>query len=741
MIDCGIIGTQLLNHSGGRMRTIKYLGRAALAITCATELLLSQQASPYVDAGQIYKWISPAVVVIETVDSEGKPFGQGTGFLISGDGRVLTNFHVIARAKRATVRLANGDAYDDVEVLSIDKRKDIALLKIKAAEVPFAPLGRSSSVEIGTPVYSVSNPLGLQNTFSQGLVSGIRQFEGYRYFQITAPISPGSSGGPVIGGDGAVIGIAVGSLEGGQNLNFAIPIDYAKGMLTATRAMSLEAVNEPIPAPGPSRTQAEPTGVQNAEQQPGAKSGSASSEPLSEEARRNLAAFLVAKLGQWKHADAVKMLGRPLREYSTDGQRPMKKLEYGDPTNLWRGIRLTFEVGTELLLAVSTYPWNMTVAQMKVYWGENYNTFKIEKEGLIGYAYVDRPLLVTANDLGTVDSITTYVQGAQLLPNFGFPSSATQSAGSASTQTPADVSKDAVLDLNSIKTKIGKWTVEDAIREYGSPYRRYILAGGKRSDNWKVYSFLDRTGTVRRIQLGFQSKSERLVSIVVYPFVMRWSEVADQLGSKFKAERKPDGMTKYVYKNKPVSVLVDQSGYVYVFNIAESNLAWQVLTGEDARNDWRIRLTKPVRSVPSSAGDQPGQEFADKRNQKILLIERSLGYWTLEDARMQFGPPATQKAFGERHDNTDGDSYGFRDLSGHLLLVSLRFYRDSNRLFSASVLPAGMTREQLLGIFGDDFVETAGTDGDREYRFRDRPVIAMVDDLGNVAMLLLSLEI
>jgi S1-C subfamily serine protease len=723
------------------MRTIKYFGQAALTMACATGLLLSQQTSSPIDAGQIYKRISPAVVLIEAVDSQGKTFGQGTGFLISGDGRILTNFHVIAHTKRATVRLANGDAYDDVAVLSIDKRKDIALLKIKALEVPVAPLGRSSAVEIGTPVYAVSNPLGLQNTFSQGLVSGVRQFDGYRYFQITAPISPGSSGGPVIGTNGTVVGIAVGSIEGGQNLNFAIPIDYAKGMLASTRAVPLESVYEPPPAPAPSKTQVESARSQNAEQEPGAGSAAAVSESLPEVARRNLAAFLVAKLGQWKSADAARVLGKPLREYSTEGQRPMKKLEYGDPTNLWRGVRLTFEFGTDLLLAVSTYPWNMTMSQMKVHWGENFNTFRIEKEGLIGYAYVDRPLLVTANDLGAVDSITTYVQGAQLLPNFGFPSTATARPGSDPNPIPADVPKDAVLDLNLIKAKIGIWTVEDAIREYGQPYHRSIFAGKKRSDDWEVCSFLDRTGTVRRIQLGFKADSKRLISITVYPFAMPWTDVADQLGPKFKVERKADGRTQHVYRNKPVWARVDPSGYVVVFSITESTLAWQVLTGEDARNDWRIRLRKPTRKSPTPVGNQPGHEFADQRNKKVLLIERSLGRWSIEDARAEFGPPVTQEAFGTRADNTDGDNYVFRDHFGHFVVVSLLFYRGSNKLVSASLAPAGMTREQLLNLFGEDFVESAGANGDRQYRYRDRPVIATLDKMGNVAMLLLSLQI
>ncbi len=724
------------------MRIAHYIGHSIMiALLCGPQLLLPQEAHPSADAGQIYKRISPAVVLIETVDPQGKPLGQGTGFLIGPDGRILTNFHVIKHAKQAIVRLANGDAYDDVQILGIDKRRDIAVLKINAVEAPFVPLGQSSAVEIGTPIYSLGNPLGLQNTISQGIVSGIRQFEGYRYFQITAPISPGSSGGPVIGTRGAVIGIAVGSLEGGQNLNFAIPIDYARGMLQSTRAIRLEDAYEPPPVPGSGNSEVKSAHKPTEEQQRNSDSGPVTSEPLPEVDRRNLAAFLVTKLGQWKYADAIKHLGQPLREYATDGHGSMKKLEYGDPTNTWRGVRLTFELGTDLLIAVSTYPWNMTVAQMRVHFGENFNTFSVEKEGLIGYTYVDRPLLVTANDLGAIDAITTYVQGAMLLPNLGFASAETSSKAPASTPIPAAAPTDSVFDLNSIKAKIGTWAVEDAVRELGQPYRRYTVSAKKRSDDWDVCLFADRTETLRRVQLMFKASSKRLVGITVYPFSTRWSEVTKQLGFKFKVDRHSDGTTEYAYSDKPVSVLVDRSGYVNYLSVHESTTAWQILAGEKSRNDWRIRLAKPIRTIQTTEANIRGQEFAIHRNLKLLLIERSLGRWTAEDARAKFGPAASQEVFGSRANNSDGDKYGFRDIDGHFVVVSLLFYRESNKLVSANLAPAGMTLEQLLTLFGKDFAETTEPSGDRQYWYRDRAVVATIDKMGNVVMLFFSLAL
>jgi S1-C subfamily serine protease len=133
----------------------------------------------------------PSVVLVETYGDDGKVSGAGSGFLVSADGKILTNFHVIAHTKRATVRLANDDAYDSVSVLDVDRRKDIALLKIKAVDLPYLKLGHSVSAQVGDKLYTLGNPLGaLQNTLSEGLLSGIRQMDGYKMFQLSAPDQP-----------------------------------------------------------------------------------------------------------------------------------------------------------------------------------------------------------------------------------------------------------------------------------------------------------------------------------------------------------------------------------------------------------------------------------------------------------------------------------------------------------------------------------------------------------------------
>ena len=171
---------------------------------------------------------------------------MGSGFVVSADGKIITNFHVIAHAKNATVWLEIDDAYDDVQVLDIDKRKDIAILKIKAVELPFLNLGKSANEEIGATVYTVSNPKGYFNTLSQGLISGVRYREGYHVLQFTAPVSHGSSGGPLFNAKGEVIGITSSLDDQGQNLNFAIPVDYLRGLLASPgQPRSLASVYDP----------------------------------------------------------------------------------------------------------------------------------------------------------------------------------------------------------------------------------------------------------------------------------------------------------------------------------------------------------------------------------------------------------------------------------------------------------------------------------------------------------------
>lgn len=154
----------------------------------------------------------------------------GSGFFIEG-GLIATNYHVIKGAKRGIAKLVGQEKEVAIDgYVAIDKERDLAILKVTGLHAPALPLGNSDNVQVGETVYAVGNPRGLEGTFSPGAISSIRP-EGNavirgKILQITAPISPGSSGGAVLNSRSQVIGIAVATRVDGQNLNFAIPSNY-----------------------------------------------------------------------------------------------------------------------------------------------------------------------------------------------------------------------------------------------------------------------------------------------------------------------------------------------------------------------------------------------------------------------------------------------------------------------------------------------------------------------------------
>ena len=167
----------------------------------------------------------PSVALIST------PQGLGTGFVVRSDGRIATNHHVIEGATDAVVTIGERE-YREVRVVAADPKHDLAVLAIDAADLPVLSLGDSGEVHPGTEVVAIGHPLGLGNTISDGLVSGIRELgPGLRLLQVSAPISTGSSGGPLLDELGNVIGISTLVVTKGQNLNFGVPVNYLKELL------------------------------------------------------------------------------------------------------------------------------------------------------------------------------------------------------------------------------------------------------------------------------------------------------------------------------------------------------------------------------------------------------------------------------------------------------------------------------------------------------------------------------
>jgi hypothetical protein len=174
----------------------------------------------------------PGVVTIRTGDS------LGTGFVIRPDGWIATNLHVIVGATRAKVTLNGARELDVLEVLAMSPEHDLALLRVDARGLPALPLGDSDAMRPGDPVVAIGNPLGLEDTVSNGLVSARRKGDdGSEILQISAPIAPGSSGGPIFNDRGEVIGVAVAILEEGQNLNFGVPARYLTPLIHHAQPM------------------------------------------------------------------------------------------------------------------------------------------------------------------------------------------------------------------------------------------------------------------------------------------------------------------------------------------------------------------------------------------------------------------------------------------------------------------------------------------------------------------------
>ena len=195
-----------------------------LAGIVLTSLSVAQADQTLVD---LVKKVKPCVVLIETFDKDNKPIGQGSGFFIDNKGRLITNHHVIEGAYSATIKTSTGKEYPVQGIVAKDTEADIVKLVVNLPDADITFLNLSENVPSeGEDIFVIGNPLGLESTVSSGIVSAVRDIPAFgKILQITAPISPGSSGSPVINSKGEVIGIATLIVTKGQNLNFAIPSD------------------------------------------------------------------------------------------------------------------------------------------------------------------------------------------------------------------------------------------------------------------------------------------------------------------------------------------------------------------------------------------------------------------------------------------------------------------------------------------------------------------------------------
>src|SRR3990167_754145 len=155
----------------------------------------------------LVKKVKPSVVLISTFDKDNKPIGQGSGFFIDNKGRLITNHHVIEGSYSATIKTSTGKEYPVQGIVAKDTEADIVKLVVNLPDANMTFLNLSVNVPSeGENVFVIGNPLGLESTVSTGIVSAVREIPAFgKILQITAPISPGSSGSPVINSKGDVI--------------------------------------------------------------------------------------------------------------------------------------------------------------------------------------------------------------------------------------------------------------------------------------------------------------------------------------------------------------------------------------------------------------------------------------------------------------------------------------------------------------------------------------------------------
>jgi len=174
-----------------------------------------------------------SVVMIIAFDEEAQPTGIGSGFVVNDKGDIVTNYHVLEKASAAVVRLVGVDKkYPVTMIVRKNAKDDLLVIRAEGLSAPALNLGDDIFQEVGDRIIAIGNPKGFSGTVSEGIISGFRKVDSTsRMMQITAPISPGSSGGPVLAQNGKVIGIATATVTAAQNLNFAVPVTKLKTLL------------------------------------------------------------------------------------------------------------------------------------------------------------------------------------------------------------------------------------------------------------------------------------------------------------------------------------------------------------------------------------------------------------------------------------------------------------------------------------------------------------------------------
>jgi serine protease Do len=209
---------------------------ALLSATLATRSATAQSADGGLQPRDIAARAQASLLVVRAIGARGDTLGEGTGFMVGPQGTFVTNYHIVEPATTVEVERLDGTPTRQVMLVAADPYRDLAVLRAPAIATGSLPLGDDGRTVIGDRVYVMGNPMGMSGTFADGLLSAMRPVQGTQMLQISAPISPGSSGGPVMNDHGEVIGVATMIVVGGQNLSLAVPSRYVRPLLLTTAA-------------------------------------------------------------------------------------------------------------------------------------------------------------------------------------------------------------------------------------------------------------------------------------------------------------------------------------------------------------------------------------------------------------------------------------------------------------------------------------------------------------------------
>lgn len=233
-----------------------------LLAPCAAQTLTST-----LTPAQIVDKASPAVAMVLATQSAGETNAvAGAAIVVYADGDLLLPYHLIRNAYAVQVRFKSGEVFDRVKLLGYDERRDIAAVRISASGLPVLPLAAASEINPGDPVVSIFHPVGQLWSTSVGVITAFRLADeipgagtGFRVFQFTAPASPGLSSGVLVDSKGRALGLITGSLDGGQSLNVAVPIENVLGLADTPPVKSFASSSQLLPPhPGASPAPVQP---------------------------------------------------------------------------------------------------------------------------------------------------------------------------------------------------------------------------------------------------------------------------------------------------------------------------------------------------------------------------------------------------------------------------------------------------------------------------------------------------